>query len=27
VSVRMAVLFEVLARGGELNSLKEEGVA
>ena len=27
VSVRMAVLFDVLARGGELNSLKEEGVA
>jgi aspartate carbamoyltransferase catalytic subunit len=27
VSVRMAVLFDVLARGAEVNSLKEEGVA
>jgi aspartate carbamoyltransferase catalytic subunit len=27
VSVRMAVLFDVLARGTEVNSLKEEGVA
>jgi hypothetical protein len=27
VSVRMAVLFDVLARGAEVSSLKEEGVA
>jgi len=27
VSVRMAVLFDVLARGTEVNSLKEEVVA
>jgi aspartate carbamoyltransferase catalytic subunit len=27
VSVRMAVLFDLLARGGEVSSLKEEVVA